>query len=59
MSDVEAFAEKRKEFKRFEKSLNSLTKRDLQYEFVLQLVKNAKGIYFYRIIDSMFWFNLD
>ena len=57
--DVEAFAEKRKEFTRFEKSMKNMVKRDLDYELVLQLVKNARGALFYRIIDSMFWFNVD
>jgi hypothetical protein len=35
MRDVDAFAEKRKEFKRFEKSMKNLVKRDLEFEFVL------------------------
>ncbi len=59
MNDVKSFTENKKEFKRFEKCMKNLMKRDLEFEFVLQLVKNAKGIFFFRIIDSMFWFNID
>lgn len=57
IKDVENFCTLNKDVKnQFEKNMKSLMKGEKEFDIIVQLAKNEKNKYYYRMIDTIFWF---
>ena len=57
IKDVESFCNLKKDAKnQFEKNMKSLLNGEKEFDIVVQLAKNEKNKYYYRMIDTIFWF---
>jgi hypothetical protein len=56
LSDLESWLNLGKKSKKVSEMMEKLSSPDVEYDFVVQLIHNAEGNIYFRIVDSMFWF---